>query len=191
VEVVMAKTKGAAPADAEVDRILDRFFYEEELTEAEAEEALARLKPLSGKIVARLLPRVTDPDPEVRAVACHLLGELADRSAVRPLRRMLGDATLDDEIRIEVFGLLADLGETLDQAEFAGSLRDPEAAMRRMLERGVARWQDPERLSDWVATVEEGLRRTFRPPTSQTWRHWRTTGRCPSFWQWLSLSTKR
>jgi hypothetical protein len=153
----MPKRRSSVPTDEEIDAILQRFF-DEDVPMDEAEEVLARLKPFSGKVVARLLGHVTDPDLQVRSVTDSLLIELADRTAVGPLRNLLGDPALDDMVKIEIFGLLGELGASVDEATFYNSLRDPEAAMRAILERTVASWQNPEELSDWMAMAEERLR---------------------------------
>jgi hypothetical protein len=152
----MARSTIPAPTDAEIDATLRRFF-EEDVPIAEAEQVIARLKPVSGRVVARVLHRVVDPDPHVRAVASGLLRELADRSAIRPLRNLLRDPALDDEVKLEIFGVLSDLGAQVDEAAFFESLQDPDAAMRRMLERTVASWENPEELSNWVAMAQDQL----------------------------------
>jgi hypothetical protein len=161
----MGKKRGrrnkAPLSDKQIRAIIDRFVRED-LRMDEAEREIARLQKVKDRVTPHLLEMITAPDREACAAAAMLLRHLKDRQAVQPLKDLLRNPRLADDNKLLIITTLQELGVTIDEQTYFGSLRDPEAAMRRSLLGLLEHLEDESSMAMFVETIAESM-----PPGTQ------------------------
>ncbi len=97
------------------------------LTAAEAARILKRLRSLWDVALPLLLTRAAAPQRTVRRSMRAALLELVREEDVPVLRRAIEDPQIPDLGKMEAFGALQKLGQTVDRNVVIEHLQDPEA----------------------------------------------------------------
>ncbi len=140
------------PSAAEIEEIISRFV-DETLSIAEAEAAFERLARAKKQIQPRLLAMAASPDPQLHGIAAVLLRELNLTKAVKPLRQLLEDPTLDDDHKMSILHTLQALGGLSPDEDPFVHLHDPEAMLRKSQDAILNLLQDPLQLEMMLQAI--------------------------------------
>ncbi|WP_157410903.1 HEAT repeat domain-containing protein [Actinoplanes rectilineatus] len=140
----------------------DRYRGEFDASIAEEEAVFEALAGLDAVVREELV----DDDPEVRAMACLLLGSISGQPELdAELVRMLFDAETDDLLRGCAAESLVRLGA--DGAEFLG---DPAAAVRQRLAWFYTRWPQGPRVKFLDDALHERISILLREHAPLDWK---------------------
>ena len=151
------KRKGTA--EKEITELIARFtegFNSDKMSAEEGEGIIERLWDLADDAVPLVVEMLASPDENTRNVAIVLLRELDDPRAVEPLKRMLTQSDYSDEEKLKVLQTLDVLGSPVDEDTFRRAISDPDALMRRSLDRMLETIEDPVQLEGFLAMMAEG-----------------------------------
>jgi len=132
--------------DAQIDEILKRFVQEDVRTD-QADQDIDRLRRVKSRVTPRLVEMLITGDDRARAIAASLLGYLRDKRAISPLQKILEDPRYNDDLKLSVFSVLHELGAEVDEEDLYTQLQDPEAAIRRSMNRMLGMFGQPAQLA--------------------------------------------
>jgi HEAT repeat protein len=154
---VSKKRKGAA--EKEITELIARFtegFNSGKMSVEEGERIIERLWDRADDAVPLVVEMLASPDEDTRDLAIVLLRELDDPRAVEPLKRVLYKSDYSDEEKLTVLQALAVLGSPVDEDTLRRAISDPDALMRRSLDRMLEVIEDPIQVEGLLETMEEG-----------------------------------
>jgi len=143
------------PTDIEIEEIIDRFATGG-LNSLEVEAALARLALVKKRILSRLLKMVASPDPSLHQPANSLLQKLELTQAIKPLRGLLEDPSVEDDHKMSVLQTLHTLGGFAAGEDPFVYLHNPAAVIRKAQDSFLEFLQDPLQLEIMLESTLEG-----------------------------------
>jgi hypothetical protein len=146
-------------AEKEITELIARFtegFNSGEMSIEEGERIIERLWDLADDAVPLVVEMLASPDEDTRNVAIVLLRELDDPRAAEPLKRVLYKSDYGDEEKLEVLQALDVLGSPVDEDTLRRAISDPEALMRRSLDRMLEVIEDPAQVEGFLEIMAEG-----------------------------------
>ena len=151
--------KGKGAAEKEITELIARFtegFHSDKMSVEEGEWIIERLRDLADDAVPLVVEMLASPDEDTRNVAIVLLRELDDPRAAEPLKRVLYKSDYSDEEKLKVLQALDVLGSPVDEDTLRRAISDPDALMRRSLDRMLDVIEDPAHVGGFLEIMEEG-----------------------------------
>ena len=151
----MSKRKGKKE---ETSSLIARFkegLISGKMNIEEGERIIERLRSLADNAVPRVVEMLASSNKDTRNVAVVLLRELDDPRAVEPLKRMLYKPDYSDEEKLKILQVLDVLGATVDKDTFRRVISDPDALLKRSLDRLLEVIEDPFQVEGLLEIMEE------------------------------------
>jgi hypothetical protein len=101
-----------------------------------------------------VLALLQHPSSQTHDVAIFLLACLGDREAVPHLLALVGDQTVDDDLKLKIISLIQQLDPSVQAATLMGHLADAYGAFQRSQRDHLRQLKSPVDLALWVETME-------------------------------------